>query len=158
MELALQNEWMIILFRTIGGKGLRSPGIHANLYLDAAYNWMPPELMKDELPTEKSDVYSFCTVMWELYTGRYLHLHVCARSDCCIKFGYCYLLLTILLNLLCITIAVFSFSSLVSLHVLAAVFKQVSFLGLVTMLNKFRGRFVIRKCWRWMILVSLPSL
>ena len=55
--------------RTIGGKAARVSAIVSNKYLNAAYNWMPPEIMKGDLTTEKSDIYSFCTVMWEMFTG-----------------------------------------------------------------------------------------
>jgi len=59
----------VFCIRTIGGKASKIPGVASNRYLNAAYNWMPPEIMKGELSTEKSDIYGFCTVMWEMFTG-----------------------------------------------------------------------------------------
>ncbi|XP_013393057.1 uncharacterized protein LOC106160837 [Lingula anatina] len=40
-----------------------------NIYPNAVYNWMAPELMKGEPPSEQSDMYSFCAVMWEVFMG-----------------------------------------------------------------------------------------
>ncbi|GFS27201.1 inactive serine/threonine-protein kinase TEX14 [Elysia marginata] len=33
------------------------------------FNWMAPELMREEAPHFSSDIYSFCCIMWELFAG-----------------------------------------------------------------------------------------
>ena len=66
-SLACFNPYSLL--RTIGGKAARFPGVNNNRYLNAAYNWLPPEIIKGDLSTEKSDIYGFCAVMWEMFTG-----------------------------------------------------------------------------------------
>jgi hypothetical protein len=43
--------------------------IIANKGLNCAYNWMAPEVLNNEYPTEMSDMYSFCAVIWEIFNG-----------------------------------------------------------------------------------------
>lgn len=38
-----------------------------NIYTNCAYNWLAPEIMTGANPTPASDMYSFCSVIWELY-------------------------------------------------------------------------------------------
>ncbi|XP_069123252.1 uncharacterized protein [Argopecten irradians] len=38
-----------------------------NKYQNAAYNWMSPEIISDSCPSEASDMYSFCAIMWECF-------------------------------------------------------------------------------------------
>ncbi|KAF0287325.1 Inactive serine/threonine-protein kinase TEX14 [Amphibalanus amphitrite] len=35
----------------------------------ALYNWLAPEVLRDGVPTEMADTYSFCTLIWELIHG-----------------------------------------------------------------------------------------
>jgi len=34
------------------------------------YNWLAPEILGGAGPTEKSDLYSLCAVMWEIIHGQ----------------------------------------------------------------------------------------
>ncbi|XP_060073679.1 uncharacterized protein LOC132553451 [Ylistrum balloti] len=38
-----------------------------NKHQNAAYNWMSPEIISGSCPSEASDMYSFCAVMWECF-------------------------------------------------------------------------------------------
>ena len=40
-----------------------------NKYVNAAYNWMAPEVMDQYLFTEEGDVYSFASVIVEMLSG-----------------------------------------------------------------------------------------
>lgn len=51
-----------------------------NCYINAAYNWMSPELMAGEQPSELSDVYSLCSVMWEIIHGKSKLLNISEPS------------------------------------------------------------------------------
>ncbi|KAK3089274.1 hypothetical protein FSP39_002264 [Pinctada imbricata] len=44
--------------------------VNRNINPLAAYNWMSPEIMNNSPPTEKSDMYSYCTVLWEMLHSR----------------------------------------------------------------------------------------
>ncbi|XP_014665593.1 PREDICTED: uncharacterized protein LOC106807683 isoform X3 [Priapulus caudatus] len=44
-------------------------GAHTNMHECAVYNWLAPELMNAEPATEMADVYSFCSVLWEMLNG-----------------------------------------------------------------------------------------
>ena len=48
------------------GKASRVTGVSHGKFL---YNWMAPELMREESPHFSSDVYSFCCVIWEMFAG-----------------------------------------------------------------------------------------
>lgn len=37
-------------------------------YRGFLYNWMSPELLKGQTPNYTADVYSFCTILWEMYS------------------------------------------------------------------------------------------
>lgn len=38
-----------------------------NKLVNCAYNWLAPEILENSIPTELSDMYSFCAVIWELF-------------------------------------------------------------------------------------------
>ncbi len=38
--------------------------------MNCAWNWLAPEMMVGELPHEKTDMYSFCSFVWELFNSR----------------------------------------------------------------------------------------
>ena len=44
--------------------------ILANKAINCAYNWMSPEVLNGEYPTEMSDMYGFCAVIWEIFNGK----------------------------------------------------------------------------------------
>ena len=41
-----------------------------NKHQIAAYNWLAPEVLAGLRPTVKSDIYSFCAVVWEMLYGK----------------------------------------------------------------------------------------
>ncbi|XP_074647637.1 uncharacterized protein LOC141903421 [Tubulanus polymorphus] len=57
-EYAIQNDCKIQFSAAVYNK-----------YANAVYNWMAPEVMDGEPPTNLSDLYSFCVVMWEMFQG-----------------------------------------------------------------------------------------
>ena len=40
-----------------------------NRCLNAAWNWLAPELMSGDVPTPRTDMYSFCVLAWELFNA-----------------------------------------------------------------------------------------
>ncbi|ESO11448.1 hypothetical protein HELRODRAFT_183141 [Helobdella robusta] len=71
---------------TIGNSRLNTQ-VTTNKYTNAAYNWMAPEVMDGKIPTEKSDLYSFCSVLWEMmhakkfYSNPLIHISACAGTE-----------------------------------------------------------------------------
>ncbi|XP_033737804.1 probable serine/threonine-protein kinase DDB_G0280133 isoform X2 [Pecten maximus] len=47
----------------VGKKSL----VITNKHQNAAYNWMSPEIISGSCPSEASDMYSFCAIMWECF-------------------------------------------------------------------------------------------
>ena len=41
-----------------------------NKMQNCAYNWLAPEILENSIPTELSDMYSYCAVIWELFECR----------------------------------------------------------------------------------------
>ncbi|RNA36088.1 inactive serine threonine- kinase TEX14 isoform X3 [Brachionus plicatilis] len=37
---------------------------------NCAYNWLAPEILENSIPTELSDMYSYCVVVWEMFECR----------------------------------------------------------------------------------------
>ena len=40
-----------------------------NTYRNAIYNWLSPEVLDGQSATERSDLYSYCVVIWEMLHG-----------------------------------------------------------------------------------------
>ena len=40
-----------------------------NTYRNAVYNWLSPEVLDGQSPTEQSDIYSYCVLIWEILHG-----------------------------------------------------------------------------------------
>ena len=55
-----------------------------NKYLNCAYNWMAPEVIEGEYPSEMSDMYSFCVVIWEIFNLKVPYHNKCAEEIKCI--------------------------------------------------------------------------
>ena len=51
-----------------------------NKYMNAVYNWLSPELLTGQAATEKSDLYSFCVVIWELINRAFTNIHLKFKS------------------------------------------------------------------------------
>ena len=43
------------------------------------YNWLAPEILGGAGPTEKSDLYSLCAIMWEIIHGQCILIYKCAH-------------------------------------------------------------------------------
>jgi len=56
------------------GSGSSACRVLDNTYRNAVYNWLSPEVLGGQTPTERSDLYSFCVVIWELLHGQPLYL------------------------------------------------------------------------------------
>ena len=48
------------------------------------YNWLAPEILSGAGPTEKSDLYSLCAVMWEIIHGQCTCMRACAWVRACV--------------------------------------------------------------------------
>ena len=59
----------IVSFCSVDGTIPRNKVTH-NRYINAAFNWSAPEVITGCQPTKKSDIYSICTVLWELLHGK----------------------------------------------------------------------------------------
>ncbi len=46
-----------------------------NYYVNCAYNWLAPEVMAGDVGSHASDMYGFCSVIWELFNSSYLCAH-----------------------------------------------------------------------------------
>jgi len=40
-----------------------------NTYRNAVYNWLSPEVLDGQMPTDRSDLYSYCVIIWEILHG-----------------------------------------------------------------------------------------
>ena len=49
------------------------------------YNWLAPEILSGAGPTEKSDLYSLCAVMWEIIHGQCTCVYVCVCVRVCVR-------------------------------------------------------------------------
>jgi len=41
-----------------------------NTYRNAIYNWLSAEVLAGQTPTERSDIYSFAVIIWEMLHGQ----------------------------------------------------------------------------------------
>lgn len=49
---------------------MAAPDIKTAAKRSEAYSWFAPEIYKGQLPTAKSDIYSFAVILWELFTSK----------------------------------------------------------------------------------------
>jgi len=40
-----------------------------NTYRNAIYNWLSPEVLNGQQPTDRSDLYSYSVIVWEILHG-----------------------------------------------------------------------------------------
>jgi len=53
-----------------------------NTYRNAVYNWLPPEVLNGQMPTERSDLYGYCVIIWEILHGTVLNVVSVCLSVC----------------------------------------------------------------------------
>ena len=41
-----------------------------NTYCNAVYNWLSAEVLAGQTPSERSDLYSYCVIVWEMMHGQ----------------------------------------------------------------------------------------
>lgn len=56
----------------------------SNRGINCAYNWISPEVLNNEYPTEASDMYGLCTVIWEIFNERIPYANKFAEEIKCI--------------------------------------------------------------------------
>jgi len=53
-----------------------------NTYRNAVYNWLSFEVLAGQTPTEYSDLYSYCVIIWELLHGMHSQSIAIANIYC----------------------------------------------------------------------------
>lgn len=65
-DLAKLGNFEYMIERDSAGKVAKRSEVLKNRYLNAGYNWMARELILGNAPSEKTDIYSLCVVLWEM--------------------------------------------------------------------------------------------
>ena len=57
--------------RAVDPKLQKKSRVVENVYTNCAFNWLAPEIMDGDLPTYASDMYGYCSVIWELFNSKF---------------------------------------------------------------------------------------
>jgi len=72
----------------VDGSNVAGPSrVLDNTYRNAVYNWLSPEVLNGQPPTDRSDLYSYCVIVWEILHGSSVSPHL--RST--VSYSYIYI-------------------------------------------------------------------